>query len=62
MLKDRFLIIKVIGVKKLSNGGVLGVKQKTTDKAAKTFNRQVWEHLELVAPLNFLASSVIKKL
>ena len=43
----------MVGVKKLSNGGVLGVKQKPTDKTAKTFNRQVWEHLELVPPPGF---------
>ena len=51
-LKDESLIIMVDDIKKLTNGVVFGVMEKFKAQASEAINKDIWKHLQLLAPPN----------
>ena len=52
-LKDESLIIRVGDIKKLTNGVVCGVVQKFKAQTGEAIDKDIWKHLQLLAPPNF---------
>ena len=51
-LKDESLITRVNDIKKVTNGVVFGVVEKFKAQAGETINKDIWKHLQLLAPPN----------
>ena len=51
-LKDESLITRVNDIKKLTNGAVFGVVEKFKAQAGEAINKDIWKHLQLLAPPN----------
>ena len=51
-LENESLIIRLDDMKKLTNGVVFGVEEKLIAQAGEATNKDVWKHLQLLAPSN----------